>query len=105
MRQVAEVGFIDQLALCGRQRVQRIAQYFRFLLQIQDVRLIRLRFGTPWQVLGFRSALVDAGSQTQVVSLWLVADEPTRYLMTRLYQHLAQGAGRAAALSASPCGC
>ena len=49
-------------------------------------------------VLGLRRALVLAGSRTQVMSLWQVADEPTRQLMTSWYRQLQQGVPRAEAM-------
>jgi CHAT domain-containing protein len=49
-------------------------------------------------VLGLRRALVQAGSQTQVLSLWNVDDDATRDLMTAYYEALARGAGRSAAM-------
>jgi CHAT domain-containing protein len=45
-----------------------------------------------------RRALVLAGAQTQITSLWKVADEPTRTLMVDFYRHLLEGGGRSAAL-------
>lgn len=41
-------------------------------------------------VRGLRRALVLAGSETQVMSLWQVEDEATRDLMTRFYQNMFQ---------------
>jgi MYXO-CTERM domain-containing protein len=50
-------------------------------------------------VYGLRRALVIAGSQTQVMSLWKVDDHATRYLMEAYYRNLlAQGMGRSEAL-------
>ena len=49
-------------------------------------------------VYGLRRALVLAGAQTQVASLWKVADQSTRQLMVDYYTRLLQGEGRAAAL-------
>jgi CHAT domain-containing protein len=49
-------------------------------------------------VYGLRRALVLAGAQTQIGSLWQVADEPTRKLMVEYYRLLLQGAGRSSAL-------
>src|SRR5262249_32647849 len=50
-------------------------------------------------VRGLRRALVVAGSETQVMSLWKVDDEATRQLMTSFYRHLFQeGSGRSLAL-------
>lgn len=49
-------------------------------------------------VFGLRRALVMAGAETQVVSLWRVSDAATRLLMTKLYEGLALGLGRAEAL-------
>ena len=49
-------------------------------------------------VYGLRRALVLAGSESQMVSLWPVSDTATRELMTRYYQLLKAGEGRSAAL-------
>lgn len=49
-------------------------------------------------VYGLRRALVLAGSQTQVMSLWKVSDAGTRDLMTAYYTRLQQGEGRTEAL-------
>ncbi|MBD2593657.1 tetratricopeptide repeat protein [Nostoc spongiaeforme FACHB-130] len=52
-------------------------------------------------VYGLRRALVIAGSQTQVLSLWLVNDEATKELMVKYYQNLQAGKGRHEALRAA----
>jgi CHAT domain-containing protein/Tfp pilus assembly protein PilF len=52
-------------------------------------------------VYGLRRALVLAGAQSQLVSLWNVADAPTQELMLDYYQRLLKGEGRSAALRAS----
>jgi CHAT domain-containing protein len=52
-------------------------------------------------VYGLRRALVLAGVETQVASLWKVADEATKDLMVTYYQHLLNGEGRSAALRAA----
>lgn len=49
-------------------------------------------------VYGLRRALVLAGSETQMMSLWKVHDEATRTLMTAYYERLNAGAGRSDAL-------
>jgi CHAT domain-containing protein/Tfp pilus assembly protein PilF len=49
-------------------------------------------------VYGLRRALVLAGSESQVMSLWPVSDEETLHLMTDYYRALQQGQGRSAAL-------
>jgi CHAT domain-containing protein len=49
-------------------------------------------------VYGLRRALVLAGSETQVMSLWKVSDAGTRDLMVAYYTLLQQGVGRAEAL-------
>ncbi|MBI1765976.1 MAG: CHAT domain-containing protein [Acidobacteria bacterium] len=49
-------------------------------------------------VYGLRRALVLAGSETQVMSLWPVSDKGTRDLMIEYYQALQKGGGRSAAL-------
>ncbi len=49
-------------------------------------------------VYGLRRALVNAGAQTQVMSLWKVDDAATRDLMTDYYRRLNAGEGRSEAL-------
>jgi CHAT domain-containing protein/tetratricopeptide (TPR) repeat protein len=49
-------------------------------------------------VYGLRRALVVAGSESQVLSLWQVDDEATRDLMVGFYRELLLGTGRSAAL-------
>jgi CHAT domain-containing protein len=49
-------------------------------------------------VLGLRRALVLAGAQSQVVSLWNVDDDATRDLMVAFYKNLSKGLGRAESL-------
>ncbi len=49
-------------------------------------------------VFGLRRALVLAGSETQMMSLWSVSDRGTQELMARYYQRLKNGEGRAEAL-------
>jgi CHAT domain-containing protein len=49
-------------------------------------------------VYGLRRALVLAGVQTQLVSLWKVDDTATKDLMVDYYQRLNAGAGHSAAL-------
>jgi CHAT domain-containing protein len=49
-------------------------------------------------VYGLRRALVLAGAQTQVISLWPVSDLATRDLMIAYYQALKTGEGRSSAL-------
>ena len=49
-------------------------------------------------VYGLRRALVLAGSETQMMSLWPVSDTGTRELMMGFYQRLQAGEGRAQAL-------
>jgi CHAT domain-containing protein len=49
-------------------------------------------------VYGLRRALVLAGSETQVMSLWPVSDRITRELMVAYYRGLNQGQGRSEAL-------
>ncbi len=51
-------------------------------------------------VYGLRRALVLAGSETQVMSLWPVSDKGTRDLMIEYYWRLLRGEGRSAALRA-----
>jgi CHAT domain-containing protein len=47
---------------------------------------------------GLRRALVLAGAETQVMSLWAVSDKATRELMVSYYGRLKQGQGRGEAL-------
>jgi CHAT domain-containing protein/Tfp pilus assembly protein PilF len=49
-------------------------------------------------VYGLRRALVLAGSESQVMSLWKVSDAGTRDLMTAYYSRLQKGEGRTEAL-------
>ena len=49
-------------------------------------------------VYGLRRALVLAGSETQLMSLWQVSDAGTRDLMTAYYVRLEKGEGRTEAL-------
>ena len=49
-------------------------------------------------VYGLRRALVLAGAQSQVVSLWNVHDSSAPELMREFYDELARGTGRAEAL-------
>lgn len=49
-------------------------------------------------VFGLRRALVVAGAQTQVMSLWKVDDEATRDLMVAYYKKLKTGGGRSEGL-------
>jgi CHAT domain-containing protein/Tfp pilus assembly protein PilF len=49
-------------------------------------------------VYGLRRALVLAGAETQVMSLWAVSDKATRELMVSYYRMLQQGQGRGEAL-------
>jgi CHAT domain-containing protein len=52
-------------------------------------------------VFGLRRALVVAGAETVVSSLWRVDDDATRDLMSRHYAKLLKGDGRAEALRAA----
>jgi CHAT domain-containing protein len=52
-------------------------------------------------IYGMRRALVLAGAQAQVTSLWQVSDQATRMLMVNFYRRLLQGDGRSAALRAA----
>ncbi|MBO0722445.1 MAG: CHAT domain-containing protein, partial [Blastocatellia bacterium] len=45
-------------------------------------------------VQGLRRALILAGSESQVISLWPVSDEATKNLMIQYYKVLLQGQGR-----------
>jgi CHAT domain-containing protein len=49
-------------------------------------------------VYGLRRALVLAGAESQVMSLWKVDDEATRDLMVDFYHQLQSGKSRATAL-------
>lgn len=51
-------------------------------------------------VYGLRRALVLAGSETQVMSLWKVSDSVTRDLMAAYYRRLQAGEGRSEAMRA-----
>jgi CHAT domain-containing protein/Tfp pilus assembly protein PilF len=51
-------------------------------------------------VYGLRRALVLAGAESQMISLWPVADRATRELMVNYYQTLRLGKGRSAGLRA-----
>jgi len=49
-------------------------------------------------VQGLRRALIIAGSESQVMSLWQVDDEGTQVLIQGMYKHLLQGKGRSTSL-------
>ncbi len=49
-------------------------------------------------VYGLQRAMMIAGAETQVTSLWQVDDEATKNLMVRFYEELAKGAGRSEAM-------
>jgi CHAT domain-containing protein len=49
-------------------------------------------------VYGLRRALVLAGSESQIISLWPVSDVGTRDLMAAYYEALKEGQGRSAGL-------
>ncbi len=49
-------------------------------------------------IYGLRRVLVIAGSESQLISLWKVADEGTKDLMTAYYEKLKQGEGRTTAI-------
>jgi CHAT domain-containing protein len=49
-------------------------------------------------VYGLRRALVLAGAESQVISLWRAADAATQDLMVTYYQRLMDGEGRSEAL-------
>ena len=49
-------------------------------------------------VYGLRRALILAGSESQLISLWRVQDDTTRDLMVEYYEHLLSGVGRSEAL-------
>jgi CHAT domain-containing protein len=49
-------------------------------------------------VYGLRRALVLAGSETQILSLWSVSDKETLHLMAGYYKRLMNGEGRGEAL-------
>lgn len=49
-------------------------------------------------VYGLKRALVLAGSESQLISLWKVVDEATKDLMINYYQRLQKGKGRTEAL-------
>ena len=56
MRQIAEIGALDQRALFLGQLRQRLAQAAAFLLQFQHLGLIGFRLGAPGQIFGFGAA-------------------------------------------------
>ncbi|WP_204377828.1 CHAT domain-containing protein [Microcystis wesenbergii] len=47
---------------------------------------------------GLRRALVIAGSESQLISLWKVSDDATKDLMVAYYGRLQKGEGRSEAL-------
>jgi CHAT domain-containing protein len=49
-------------------------------------------------IYGLRRALVLAGAESQIISLWKVDDEATRDLMVEYYKRLVAGEGRTEAL-------
>ncbi len=49
-------------------------------------------------VYGLRHALMRAGAQTQIASLWKVADKATQKLLVDYYQRLLKGEGSSAGL-------
>lgn len=49
-------------------------------------------------VFGLRRALVLAGAKTQVMTLWQVADEPTKEIMVSWYEQVLRGVPRAEAM-------
>ena len=49
-------------------------------------------------VYGLQRAMMIAGAETQVTSLWQVSDNATKKLMVEFYQELAKGAGRGEAM-------
>jgi CHAT domain-containing protein len=49
-------------------------------------------------VYGLRRALVLAGVESQVMSLWKVDDQATKHLMVEYYRRLMSGQGRSQAL-------
>ncbi|MBD2606641.1 tetratricopeptide repeat protein [Scytonema hofmannii FACHB-248] len=55
-------------------------------------------FQVGGRLYGLRRALVIAGSQTQVLSLWIIDDEGTKDLMVKYYQNLNAGKGKHEAL-------
>ncbi len=55
-------------------------------------------FQVGGRLYGLRRALVIAGSQTQVLSLWTIDDEGTKDLMVKYYQNLNAGKGKHEAL-------
>ena len=59
------------------------------------------RVETGEGVFGIRRAFTTAGAESQVISLWKVADEPTRDLMVAYYERLMRGEGRSEALRAA----
>lgn len=66
------------------------------VLSACDTGLGEMRDGSL--VSGLRRALVIAGSESQVISLWAVNDGATNMLMKNYYRHLWEGQGRGEAL-------
>ena len=66
------------------------------VLSACDTGLGEIRFGEG--IYGLRRALVLAGSETQMMSLWPVADVATSKLMVAYYQRLKKAEGRSQAL-------
>jgi CHAT domain-containing protein/Tfp pilus assembly protein PilF len=56
------------------------------------------RLSTGEGIYGLRRALVIAGAESQVISLWKVADDATQELIVSYYQKLLAGQGRSEAL-------
>ena len=104
----------NPLTLCGlvlagaNRRAEALPGWDDGILTAQEVAALDLR-GTQWVVLsacesgvgevvsgegvfGLRRAFQMAGARTQIISLWSVADDPTREWMNSLYQaHFVKG--------------
>jgi CHAT domain-containing protein/Tfp pilus assembly protein PilF len=87
---ILTAGEVAQLDLLGTQLV---------VLSACETGLGQLQTGEG--VYGLRRALVLAGAQTQVASLWKVPDAATQELMVAYYERLLKGEGRAGALRAA----
>ena len=72
------------------------------ILRAKRQGMSRMTLGGGYQpgdgVYGLRRALVLAGAESQLMSLWPVSDKGTRDLMIAYYTLLQQGVGRGAAL-------
>ncbi len=80
VRQIAEVGALDQRALFLGQLCQRLAQATAFLLHFQRLGLVGFGLGTPGQVLGFGPARLAQGVDPAVAG---DGEDPGRHARPR----------------------